>query len=768
MTLDKKRLFSLLFSAYLLANVLELLHVNLLYTTTLLAFAIYFLLPGFLISLILRIRNLSLWEHILLVVGFGIAFLEFGGLLLNAVLPLTGIDDPLAFHNLLAGFDVYIFLLFIFAWLRTKRFNARVLLPTRSKSEKALYALPPFFPVLAALGAIMLNNGGSNVPTLVLLGAIAFYALLLVILRERISPDLYPYALFFIGLACLFSTSLRSWYISGHDIEREFYVFQLTNAHHIWNMAAFQDPYNSCLSITILPTIFANLFSLQDAYVYKVIFQALFAASPVLVFVIARKYTTPVLAFLAAFCFLSFPLFFTDMPMLNRQEIAFLFFGLVLYMMLASELPLVMRKVLFFIFAVSIAVSHYSTFYIVLPLLIFAYVFAHFAPFSFAKNMLVFLRTKTRAKPQKRLKVPTFLTLPMLVLLLGLSFFWLVAYTNSFNNVGAVISQVFSNNPLKASDLSYYLLSPQSDTDQQLQEHIQTLINSEKANAGQFYSKETTGQYSTHAVPQDVVAPTPLGDVLSALHIPLYKNQEDFSSLLAALLQTLIIVGCLAIFSFKSLREKIKEKITTKLFDRQFLLLCVGAIFLLTLMIVLPAISALFGLLRMIQQFLFLLALPAVLLVYQVLLFMKESRRILAVAIVFVLLFLNFSGFIPHLTGNYYAQINLDNSGLYYDAYYTRESDVLAIVWLSQTNVNNDPVEADTSGVGKLLPYGNITASNDIFPPLIKQAAYVLVRDSVTVVVTVNNELIIINSPEPFLNNNKNHIYSNGNIDIYK
>ncbi len=807
MKLDKRGLFSLLLGASLLDNVLELLHVNVLYTTTLLSSYVYILLPGLLVSLILRIRKVSLWENLVLMVGLGIAFLEFGGLLLNIILPLIRINNPLAFQNLLAGFDVYLFLLFIFAWIRTKPFDIQVRLPRRSNIEKALCALPPFFPVLAALGAIILNNGGSNVLTLVLLGAMGCYALLLVFFREKISGDLYPYALFFIGLACLFTTSLRSWYISGHDIEREFYVFQLTNAHHIWNLAAFQDPYNTCLSITILPTILTNLLSIPDAYVYKVIFQILFAASPVVVFVLARKYTTPVLAFLSALFFLSFPLFFTDMPMLNRQEIAFLFFGLVLFMMLPSELPPVTRKLLFSIFAISVAVSHYATFYIVLPLLIFVYIFAHLAPLSFVKNMLASFRTKTRTRPKKRLQAPTLLTFPMLLLLLGLSFFWYVSYTNSFNNVGAVISQVFSNNPLKASDLSYYLFSPQIDADQQLQEHIQTLINSEKANAGQFYSKGITSQYSTHAVPQDVVAPTPVGDVLSTLHIPLYKNQEDFSSLPAALLQILVLIGCLAIFSFKSLRAKIRDKIMsrksslqareglaqqsppdtqaslelqgsgsrpltspgyTKSFDRQFLLLCAGAILLLSLMIVLPAISALFGLLRMFQQFLFLLSLPVVVLVYRVLFFMKERKRILATGFIFVLLFLNFTGFIPHLTGNYYAQINLDNSGLYYDAYYTHESDVLAIAWLSHTDLNGDPVEADTSGVNKLLPYGNIFASNEIFPPLIKQAAYVFVKDSVNVVVNVNNKLVIINSPGPFLDSNKNRVYSNGDIEIYK
>ncbi|HJT57661.1 MAG TPA: hypothetical protein VJ761_14255, partial [Ktedonobacteraceae bacterium] len=379
MQFGKKTLFSLLLGIELLANILELSHVNFLGTTTLIAFCTYLVLPGFLIALILRIKQISFWEHLLIIVGLSIAYVEFGGLLLNILLPLLGVRNPLAFQNLLIGFDVYTLLLFIGAWARTKPFiiqipmqsaliaetgpakvskpgqfvkpgqidtnfqtieNVRSItpialqFPRRSTLEKSLYILPLFFPILATLGAIVLNNGGSDILTLILLGAIAFYSLLLVLLRDKIAVDLFPFGLFFIGLASLFTTSLRSWYITGHDIEREFYVFQLTNAHHMWSMAFYQDAYNACLSITILPTVLTNLLAIPDMYVYKVIFQILFAIAPVLVFFVIRNYATPVLAFLSAFFFISFPTFFNDMPMLNRQEIGFIFFGLVLSMML--------------------------------------------------------------------------------------------------------------------------------------------------------------------------------------------------------------------------------------------------------------------------------------------------------------------------------------------------------------------------------------------------------------------------------------------------
>src|SRR5579864_2054812 len=161
-TLGKKRLFSLLLGLDLLTNILEITHVNYLGILTILSFSTCLLLPGILISLILQIRKISFWENLLLIVGLSLAFLECGGLLLNILLPLLGIKDPLAYQNLVIGFDTYVLLFFIFAWIRCKQITVHIQFLRRSRIEKVLYALPVFFPILAALGATILNNGGSN------------------------------------------------------------------------------------------------------------------------------------------------------------------------------------------------------------------------------------------------------------------------------------------------------------------------------------------------------------------------------------------------------------------------------------------------------------------------------------------------------------------------------------------------------------------------------------------------------------------------------
>ena len=771
MTFGKKTVFFLLLGIALLVNILTFAHVNLLYTTTLLALCSCILLPGFLISLILRIRKLSAWENLIFMVGISIAFLQFGGLLLNILLPLCGVKNPMALPNIVIGFDIYVLLLFVFAWIRTKQFVVQIQLPKRSSSEKVLYVLPMFFPVLATLGAIRLNNGGSNILTLILLGAIAIYSLLLVLFRAKIADDLYPYAIFFIGLASLFTTSLRSWYITGHDIQREFYVFQLTNTHQVWNMAFYQDAYNACLSITILPTMLTHLLSLQDMYVYKVIFQVIFALAPVIVFFIIKKYTTPVYAFLSAFLFIAFPTFFNDMPMLNRQEIGFIFFGLVLYMMLLSELPLLSRRILFVLFGLSVIVSHYSTNFMVLALVGFVYVATRIISVRCVKGPIVWLLSKLRITPKNTYPHAPFLTLPLLLTLFLMTYVWNTLYTHSSNHTGSVISAVVSSLLITSSaddtssDLSYSIFfAPKPDPKKELKDYIQSIADSEEptdraeTDPDSFYDEAITSKYPNYPIGQERLALTPLGNVLASFHIPVFNLQAGLRSLSAYCMQIFVFIGFLAILFVKN----------KKPFDLQYLSLCFGAIGLLLFILVLPVLSVEYGLLRMFQQFLFLLSLPIVLGISSILFFVKEQKSIVFTAIIAITFFLNLTGFFSHLTGDYYPQLTLDNAGLYYNAYYVRKSDVVAIAWLAENKRSNAIVEANLHSTDKLLTYGDINALNGVFPAVIRKNAYVYLEVSDPMVVTIDKNVLIFNSSKSFLDDNKDTIYSNGEISIYK
>ena len=133
-----------------------------------------------------------------------------------------------------------------------------------------------------------------------------------------------------VAAGLLLATSLRGWGITGHDIQAEYLSFQLTNDAQHWQMSALQNAYNACLSVNILPTVLAQTTGLSGTIVFKVLLQLVFALVPVLTYLFSRRFLTRRLALVAATFTMAFPTFFTDMPYLVRQEMAFFFLALLL------------------------------------------------------------------------------------------------------------------------------------------------------------------------------------------------------------------------------------------------------------------------------------------------------------------------------------------------------------------------------------------------------------------------------------------------------
>ena len=69
------------------------------------------ILPGYLICLLFEIKVTDIYENFLYSIGLSIAFDLLFGLLINYLLPLFGINNPLSPHNLQIGFSIIILIL---------------------------------------------------------------------------------------------------------------------------------------------------------------------------------------------------------------------------------------------------------------------------------------------------------------------------------------------------------------------------------------------------------------------------------------------------------------------------------------------------------------------------------------------------------------------------------------------------------------------------------------------------------------------------------
>src|SRR5664280_2371366 len=270
-----------------------------------------------------------------LVTCLGIAVLLLIGLAANQLLPLIGEAHPLSRIPALLSVDATFVVLAALGRRRWPRSmgsghpawgasaSPGAVLAQAGRSSLSLVALAAL-PTGAASGAVALDNGHAATLTLVVLVVCCGVLAHLVWNAPMLSRRHLLVALYAVSLTLLLMTSVRGRFVTGHDIQHEFFVFKATKSDWRWSATSIRSAYNACLSITILPTMVAGMFHVSDVQIFKTLFQMLFALCPLRVYLVAERLSDARQAVLAAVVFVSFPTFFSDMPMLNRQEIAML------------------------------------------------------------------------------------------------------------------------------------------------------------------------------------------------------------------------------------------------------------------------------------------------------------------------------------------------------------------------------------------------------------------------------------------------------------
>jgi uncharacterized membrane protein len=178
---------------------------------------------------------------------------------------------------------------------------------------------------------------------------------------------------------------------------------------------------------------------------------------------------------------------------------------------------------------------------------------------------------------------------------------------------------------------------------------------------------------------------------------------------------------------------------------------------------------------RLYQQTLVILSLPAVLgglVLFRF--FKKENIKIILMTIIFIWYFLPSSGFTSQLFGGE-PRMSLNNFGEAHDRFYTHESEVKSLEWLSKYYNQKNEIYLDRYATLKAYYFFKINEKNileDILPSTIDKNAYVYS----SYVNTIYKKTFIYyglkemgyNFPTEFLNQNKNLIYNNGSSEVFK
>jgi uncharacterized membrane protein len=698
-----------------------------------------------------------------------ILLLMLGGLTINTILPPLGIARPLDPGPVVVFGDVLTASLYAFrlrrqaevSWLT----NIRALRP----SENRLIVTGLICVLLAVMGANRLNNDAGDQLALVTLACIVVTILVLLGRHRRLGEGVICVTLYLISLAILLMTSLRGWYVTGNDIQSEYRFFQLTEAHGRWSMSAAHTAYNACLSITILPTEIAHVVNLDGPYVFRVFFQLLFALCPVLAYTIWRRYTSKLVALAAAIYFIGFPTYLNDMPGTNRQEISFLFVCVAALAVTNSRWPQANRRLALVIAAVGVELSHYSTMYVLIGTLLVGWIL----------GSIIRLRDRrTSYREEASEEGPWTLahrtvSIGSVLAAISILLLWGGLATQTAGSVITDVRAAVSQFSHPSAVTPYSLFSRTTLSSQQLLNDYRSsaIVQNASTPGHEYFPVATVAQYPTPLDNEPVMPLTSIGRLLSSVRIPVKTLNTDVRQGAAKDEQLFVAAGLATVLISRTLRRRVSHEV-----------LCIAAasIFIVAVFTVFPNFSVDYSAGRTLQES-FIWAAP-LLVAGSIALFRPFGRRAsLKIAVgVSVAIFISTSGFLPQLLGGYAAQLNLNNSGQYYDSGYMHPQEVAAVTWLAgKQGVLPSGLQApmglttsDPFAFNSPASVTGIQSVGDIYPALIKRSSWVILSDSIIrtgrAPLYTDGELIAYRYPIAFLESNKNRVYDSGAAVIYK
>ena len=317
--------------------------------------------PGIIILRILKLHKLSNIETLLYTVGLSIATLMFTGLFMNMIYPFFGILRPISTIPLIVTISTVVLVLCSISYIMNANFSDPSSIDVRDiVSPPALFLC--LIPFLSIFGTYLVNFYHNDILLMFMVVMIALIALLIAF-DIFIPKNLYPLAIFVAAISLLLHRSLISMYLTGADIHLEYYYYKLVELNGFWD-SSIPTNYNSVLSSTIFPTIYSVLLNLEGTWVFKIIYPFYFALVPLGLYHIFKKQTNEKIAFFSVFYFISLFTFYTELPQLAKQQIAEIFYMLLILVMLNKEMDTFKRKALYIVFGIGIIMSHYGMTYL--------------------------------------------------------------------------------------------------------------------------------------------------------------------------------------------------------------------------------------------------------------------------------------------------------------------------------------------------------------------------------------------------------------------
>lgn len=331
----------------------------------LISFTYLCFVPGALIIRTIKLRNLSNIESFLYTIGTSLTFLMLSGVILNFILPIFSISTPLSINNLLIFLTTSTLVLCILSYKFDDSYVNEEFISINEflYPEYLFMIIIPFLSIFAAYALNYYNSVILMIVTLIIILLTFIY----LSFKKNISNNLYVIAIFALSITLLYHKSLITGYIFGTDIHIEHYLANLVVTNLKWN-SNINLMYNSMISVVILGPIFSIVTGLNLHIIFKVIYPFFTALIPLGLYQVYKTQSNKKFAFLSIFLFISTSTFYGMLLEVARQQIAELFFVLLILLITNKSLN-IQKSFLLVLFAFSMTFSHYGLNYLFLAVL---------------------------------------------------------------------------------------------------------------------------------------------------------------------------------------------------------------------------------------------------------------------------------------------------------------------------------------------------------------------------------------------------------------
>ncbi len=704
----------------------------------------YMLLRGFSAE---RERRFPGMLRLALMATLGLAWIMFFGLIADIVLPTFGFK-----HSLTSSWIPLIFVSttgLLIPWsLRYKIAHKKTHNFKLNWDTFALSVLLILMLFCSFCGARLLNNGYSNILAISAF-VIGLLSIVFAVLRQKHLPkNIFPVVLFVLSAASVWSYSLRSNYVFGWDIQQEFHVFQTTLASGKWALGTKHSAYDAMLSLTILPVIIAKVSGIAGLTFFKFLSPLLFSFVPVILYYIYRLFTKRWISFLASIVVIAQFYYMQQFSALVRQQIGFLFFASILFLIFQGYINKRSRDCLLLLSVLGLVVSHYSTSYLAIIFLGGTYITT--------KVIFVLLQ---RYKKNKTVSQDKYIRGWTVAVLIISALIWYGPVTHSsgylqkltqkhdyskiIQNTENAIRRHFNNHPYVPASTEAYL----------------------QTTGQQFRGSHKYFSYYKGATNSSIY---PVTQTSIKTRWPILKTLADAADTTLRYSWWIFGGAGILVLIYSACKKLDYRKLELGILSS------IGIITFLAIHLI-PTLAQIYNVSRLNEQVLMFIGLPAILTFIWVLRSLSARSIRIIISGLICLAFAIASGIITQFVGGT-APANLNNFGADYDSFYVQQIDLASAQWLGNKYTSNSTVFTDPHSNLRLAAVSSINRGQffDVTPETTAVGSFVYadyanVKDDITVAnAAINGQGVTYTFPTSFLQQNKNLIYSNGDSKVYK